>query len=84
MDIQELLEAVMKLEDQIERASQGSPELAAAMERIRELESEIDRLRAVQGPLVPDAASPPSPNERSAAQLDQALHDLMSAARSKQ
>jgi hypothetical protein len=84
MTIQELLEAVMKLEDEIEQASPGSPELAAAMERIRELESEIDRLRAVQGPLVPDAESPPSPDERSAVQLDHALHDLMSAARSKQ
>jgi hypothetical protein len=84
MTIQEVLDAVMALEEDIEKAAPGDPELAADIARIQELEAEVRRIRSVQGPLVPDAASPPSYDERSAKQLDQALHDLMSAARSKQ
>jgi hypothetical protein len=84
MTTQELLGAVMNLEREIESTPRGAPELAAVIARIRELQAEVGRQREVQGPLVPDAASPKSPEERTTDELGNALDSLMSAAQSKQ
>jgi hypothetical protein len=84
MTIQELLDAVMAVEREIEKAPRGGPELEGIIGRIRELQAEVDRVGGLQGPLVPDAASPKSPEERTTVELGQALDSLMSAAHSKQ
>lgn len=82
--IQEILDAVMTLERDIERARVGSPDLAASIARIGELQGELERVRGMQGPLVPDASSPKSPAEQSVDDLDRALRNLLSAASAKQ
>ena len=83
MTIQELLEAAVKLEQEIEATPVGAPELAAIVARISELQGELERTRSVQGPLVPDSSSPPSPDEVSGARLEDMLRSLLEAASSK-
>jgi hypothetical protein len=84
MTIQEMLGAVLDLERDIENAPRGASELAAIISRIQALHAELDQIRALQGPLVPDASSPPSLEERTTMELSQALDDLAIAARAKQ
>jgi hypothetical protein len=84
MTVDEIHGEVVRLEGEIEALRPGDPELAAVVARIRELEGELERARGALGPLVPDAASPKSPEEISADELGEALGDLMRAATAKQ
>jgi hypothetical protein len=59
-------------------------ELGDVVARIRELQDELERARSVLGPLIPDASSPKSPEEKSADDLATILANLMSAATAKQ
>jgi hypothetical protein len=83
MTIQEILDAVAELERQITDLPPGAPELVDVLARISDLEAELERIRGLEGPLVPDASSPPSLAEKSIADLTNALRDLRSAANSK-
>jgi hypothetical protein len=84
MTVDEIHDQVVRLEGEIEMLPPGAPELAAVVARIRELEGELERAQGALGPLVPDAASPKSPEETSAAELGEALRDLMRAATARQ
>ena len=83
MTIQEIYEAVVNVETEITQREPGDPDLSLTISRIRELKSELDRMRGGMGPLIPDAASPPSADEVTAARLDNTLRNLLSAAQSK-
>ena len=83
MTIDEIHDEVVALEREIRDVAPASPELSAVIARIRELRGELERARSVLGPLIPDAASPKSPVERSADDLDAALTSLMRAATAK-
>jgi hypothetical protein len=82
--LDEIHDQVVALEREIVDVEPASPELSAVIARLRELQGELERTRSVLGPLVPDAASPKSPVERSADDLDAALTSLMRAATAKQ
>jgi hypothetical protein len=81
--ILEILSAATEIEREITELPDGAPELDGVVARIRSLQRELEILRGTLGALVPDAASPPSPDEVSAERLDEMLRDLLSAARSK-
>jgi hypothetical protein len=81
--ILEILSAATELQREITELPDGAPELDGVIDRIRSLQRELEILRGSLGALVPDAASPPSPDEVSAEKLDDMLGALMSAARSK-
>ena len=83
MTIDELHDATVAVEREIEDAPPGAPELAAAVARITELQKELERTRGALGPLVPDASSPKSGEEESAVYLERTLRSLMEAATSK-
>jgi hypothetical protein len=83
MDIQELHEATVALEREIEEAPPGAPELAAVVARIAELQDQLERARSVLGALVPDSSSPKSADEESAIYLERMLRSLMQAATAK-
>jgi hypothetical protein len=81
--ILEILGAATEIEREITELPDADPELDGVVARIRSLQRELEILRGTLGALVPDAASPPSPDEVSAERLDEMLRDLLSAARSK-
>jgi hypothetical protein len=81
--IQQIIDAVGELETEIARRPAGDPELVATIPRIAQLQWELQLIRGLQGPLVPDASSPPSLAEQSVAELDEALKDLKAAAAMK-
>jgi hypothetical protein len=81
--IKDLLDAVAAVEDEIIKTPPGAPELASIVARIVELQGELERTRSVLGPVIPDASSPPSADEKSADDLERALRSLLSAASSK-
>jgi hypothetical protein len=83
MTIQEIFEAVVNVETEITQREPGDPDLSLTISRIGELQRELERVRGGMGPLIPDAASPPSTDEVTAARLDKTLSNLMSAAQSK-
>ena len=83
MTINEIHEAAVRLEKEIEDTPPGAPELAAIVERLGELQGELDRARSVLGPLVPDSSSPPSAAEVSGGYLESTLRNLLEAASSK-
>jgi hypothetical protein len=83
MTIQEILDAAMKVELEIEATPPGDPGFASMVARIVELQGELERTRSVQGPLVPDSSSPPTSDEVSGAYLEKTLRDLLAAASSK-
>ena len=83
MTIKEILDAVVAVEAEIINTPPGAPELAATVARIVDLQGELERTRSALGPLVPDASSPPTADEQSAADLERALGSLLSAANSK-
>jgi hypothetical protein len=82
--IDEIHDRVVELEQTIMEVGPGSPELAAVVAHIRELQGELERARGALGPLVPDASSPKSPAEQSADELGSALTNLLRAATAKQ
>jgi hypothetical protein len=81
--IKELLDAVAAVEDEIIKTPPGAPEFASIVARIVELQGELERTRSVLGPVIPDASSPPTSDEKSADDLERALNSLLSAASSK-
>lgn len=83
MTIPEILTAVAELELQLNDLPSGAQELPDALARISDLEAELERIRSLQGPLVPDASSPPTPAEKTVTELGAALRDLRSAATAK-
>jgi hypothetical protein len=83
MTIQEIFEAVVNVETEITQREPGDPQLSQTIARVGELQRELDRVRGGMGPLIPDASSPPSAEEKTAAELDKTLCNLMSAAQSK-
>ena len=84
MTVDQIHGEVVRIEGEIAGLAPGSPELAAVVARIRELALELERTRGLLGPLVPDAASPKSPEEISADELGGALANLMRAATAKE
>jgi hypothetical protein len=83
MDVQSLLDEVGELELQVAGAAPGDPRLAGVIARIGELERELEQMRGLAQPLVPDAARPPTAEEKSLASLERALHSIRAAAESK-
>jgi hypothetical protein len=84
MTIDEIHNQTVELERRIMDVTPGSVELGDVVARIRELQDELERTRGTLGPLIPDAASPKSPEEISAEDLAATLANLMTAATAKQ
>jgi hypothetical protein len=82
--IDEIHNQTVELGRTIMDVAPGSVELGDVVARIRELQDELERARGALGPLVPDAASPKSPEETSADDLAVTLANLMTAAAAKQ
>lgn len=83
MTIQQILDAAMRVANEIETTPPGAPEFAATVARITQLQEELERTRSVMGPLVPDSSRPPSSDEVSGVYLERTLRDLLKAASSK-
>lgn len=83
MTIQEILTAAMELEQQIETASTGDPELTNVITRISTLQRELQQTRSVQGALIPDSSRPLTADEQSGKDLEDMLRSLLQAASSK-
>ena len=81
--IDQIHDEAVTLEKEIEDAQPGAPELAAIVARIGELQGDLERTISVQGPLVPDASSPPSADQVSGRYLVETLRNLLKAASSK-
>jgi hypothetical protein len=84
MTVDEIHDQVVAIEREITELPPGAPELAAVVARIRGLADDLERTRSALGPLIPDAASPKSPEETSADELAAALVSLRRAAEAKQ
>jgi hypothetical protein len=82
MTIQSVLEEVDRLEIKISDAPAGAPELASSVQRIGELQSELEKIRSLQGPLVPNGDAPTA-DEKAATGLAAALQSLLEAANLK-
>lgn len=80
MTIDQIHDAAVNLEKEIEDTPPGAPELAAIVARIGELQGELERARSVLGPLVPDSSSPSSPEKVSGGYLVDMLRNLLEAA----
>jgi hypothetical protein len=83
-ELQFILDSVARLGTEVEQAEQGAPELAAVIATVTDLQGRLERVRSVLGPLVPDANREPSDDEKTAANLDQALASLRYAAEARQ
>jgi hypothetical protein len=83
MTIQQILDEVAELEREITDLPSGAGELPEIQGRISGLLAEVERLRSLQGALVPDASSPETLAEKSVDELEAALRSLRSAATSK-
>jgi len=84
MTLDEILKNTMAVEEQIERSTPGSPDLAAAVSRLHELDGELQRTRGLQGELIPDASRPLTSDQQSAEGLGRTIRSLLAAAHSKQ
>jgi hypothetical protein len=84
MTLDEILKSTMAIEDQIERAAPGSPDLADVVARLRDLHAELERTRGLQGALIPDAKRPLTDDQKSGEGLERTITSLMAAARAKQ
>jgi len=84
MNLDEILRSTMSIEEQIEHARPGSPELGDALTRLRELQGELERTRGLQGALIPDAQRPLTDDQKSGEGLQRTITSLMAAARAKQ
>lgn len=74
----------MQLEEQIERSAPASPDLGDAVERLHQLRGELDRVRGLQAPLIPDAKRPLTDDQKSGEGLERTITSLLAAARAKQ
>ena len=83
-EVQYIFDAVVRLGKEVDDAEPGDPELAAVIATVKDLQQRLKRARSVMGPLVPDAKREPSADEKSAAHLERALGNLLSAAEAKQ
>jgi hypothetical protein len=83
MTLDEIHAAVVEVEREIPALAPAAPGVSDVMGRIRMLQGELERTRGVLGPLVPDAASPKSPDEQRADDLAAALGSLLQAADAK-
>ena len=84
MTLDEILRSTMTLEEQIERAAPGSPDLADVVARLQGLHGELQRTRGLQGALIPDTARPLTDDQKSGEGLERTITSLMAAARAKQ
>ena len=84
MTLDEILKTTMAIEEQLARAAPGSPALADALTRLRELHGELERPRGLQGALIPDAKRHLTDDQKSGEGQDRTLTSLMAAARAKQ
>lgn len=84
MTLDEILKSTMQIEEDIIHSRTGAPALATAIDRLRGLEAEVERIRGLQGPLIPDATRPPTDDEQSAEGLARTIRSLVAAARAKQ
>jgi len=84
MTLDEILKSTMSIEEQIERAPPGSPDLADAVTRLQTLHGELERTRGLQGALIPDARRPLTDDQQSGEGLERTITSLMAAARAKQ
>ena len=83
-ELQYILDSVARLGTEVEHAEPGDPELAAVVASVVALQGRLERVRSVLSPLVPDANREPSPDEKTAASLEQALASLRQAAEARQ
>jgi len=83
-ELQFILDAVARLGAEVEQAQPGDPELAAVVATVNDLQQRLERVRSVLGPLVPDVNREPSHDEKTAANLEQALASLRRAAEARQ
>jgi hypothetical protein len=83
-ELQSILDAVARLGTEVEQSEPGDPELAAVVATVIDLQRRLQRVRSVLGPLVPDANREPSFDEKTAANLEQALASLLEAAEARQ
>jgi hypothetical protein len=84
MGLDEIHNETIEIEREIVDLEPGSPELAAIVARLRRLQGDLERTRGAMGPLVPDASSPKSLEERTADDLASTLANLLRAAAAKQ
>lgn len=84
MTLDEILRSTMTIEEEIERAAPGSPDLPDVVARLQLLRGELERTRGLQGPLIPDATRPPTDDQKSGEGLERTITSLMAAARAKQ
>ena len=84
MTLDEILKSTMRIEEQIEASAPASPELSEAVARLHELQGELERVRGLQGALIPDARRPATDNEKSAEGLERTIRSLLAAANAKQ
>jgi len=83
MTLLELAQAVDILHSEIDAAAPGAPELAQLIERGSRLQSELNQIGSIQGPLIPDASQAPTFSEQTVTDLRRTLRSLISAAHSK-
>jgi hypothetical protein len=83
-ELQYILDSVARLGTEVEESEPGAPELAVVVAAVIDLQGRLERVRSVMGPLVPDANSEPSLDEKAAVNLERALTSLLSAARARQ
>jgi len=84
MTLDEILRSTMAIEEQIERAPRGSPELSELVTRLERLRGELERTRGLQGALIPDATRPLTDDQKSGEGLERTITSLTAAARAKQ
>jgi hypothetical protein len=86
VDFQSVLDEVDRLDVEISSSQPGAETLAAVVNRIGELRREVERLKGLQQPLVPDpdSAAAGESRSKSADGLGRSLESLLTAATAKQ
>jgi hypothetical protein len=83
MDLPGLLDQVMELERKVTDMRVGDPRLADVGVRIDDIERDLEHVRGMARPLVPDGSGIPSVTDETATSLEGALRSLRSAVSSK-
>jgi hypothetical protein len=86
VDLQSVLDEVDRLDVEISSSQPGAASLAAVVNRIGDLQREVERLKGLQQPLVPDpdSAAAGESRSKSADGLGRSLESLLTAATAKQ